>query len=37
VGRFNPCELEVLLSNELFAEARRIVEEEHDGGQLACT
>jgi len=35
-GRFNPCELKVLLNAELFAEARSIVEAEHKGESLVC-
>jgi hypothetical protein len=36
VGRFNPCELNVLLGPDLMAEARLIVEGEHVGETLAC-
>jgi hypothetical protein len=36
VGRFNPCELNVLLGADLMAEARSIVEQEHKGEALAC-
>lgn len=37
IERFNPCELQVLLSADLFEEARSIVEAEHRGKSLACT
>ncbi len=36
VGRFNPCELQVLLNADHLAEARLIVEQEHKGESLAC-
>ncbi len=36
IGRFNPCELNVLLGAELMAEARSLVEREHQGQALAC-
>jgi hypothetical protein len=36
VGRFNPCELRVLLSPELFTEAKSIIEEEHEGESFVC-
>lgn len=36
MGRFNPCELEVLLNTDLFQEARAIVEAEHGGESFAC-
>jgi tetratricopeptide (TPR) repeat protein len=35
-GRFNPCELQVLLNADLFAEAQSIVEAEHSGEPLVC-
>jgi hypothetical protein len=35
-ARFNPCELEVLLSKELFAEAKTIIEQEHRGDSFGC-
>jgi hypothetical protein len=37
VERFNPCELQVLLSDDLFEEARSIVEAEHKGETFICT
>ncbi len=37
VGRFNPCELNVLLGADLMLEARALVEGEHEGIKLACT
>ncbi len=36
VGRFNPCELQALLNANLLAEARSIVEQEHQGESLVC-
>ncbi|MBI1361029.1 MAG: hypothetical protein GC155_12190 [Alphaproteobacteria bacterium] len=36
-GRFNPCELKVLLNDDLFAEATAIVEHEHKGQSFVCT
>lgn len=36
IGRFNPCELQVLLNEDLFAEAQSIVEQEHRGETLVC-
>jgi hypothetical protein len=36
IGRFNPCELQVLLNADLFAKARSLVEQEHRGESLAC-
>ena len=36
IGRFNPCELDVLLGPTLMAEARALVEAEHQGEALAC-
>jgi tetratricopeptide (TPR) repeat protein len=36
IGRFNPCELQVLLDTDLFAEARSIVEKEHGGDPFRC-
>ena len=36
IGRFNPCELQVLLNADLFAKARSLVEQEHRGESLVC-
>jgi|GEM_PF-1344538 len=36
VGRFNPCELNVLLGADLILEARALIEGEHKGAALAC-
>lgn len=36
MGRFNPCELDVLLGTDLMTEARSLVEREHQGEALAC-
>ncbi len=36
IGRFNPCELQVLLSADLFAKAQSLVEREHRGESLVC-
>ncbi len=36
IGRFNPCELNVLLGGDLMAEAQSLVEHEHKGEALAC-
>ena len=36
IGRFNPCELQVLLNADLFAKAKSLVEREHRGESLAC-
>jgi hypothetical protein len=36
IGRFNPCELQVLLNADLFAKARALVEQEHRGESLVC-
>jgi tetratricopeptide (TPR) repeat protein len=35
-ARFNPCELQVLLSKDLFAEAKTIIEQEHRGEAFGC-
>jgi len=37
IERFNPCELQALLSAELFAEAQSIIRAEHGGKSLVCT
>ena len=36
VGRFNTCELNVLLGADLLLEARALIEGEHKGAALAC-
>lgn len=37
VNQFNLCELRVLLGEALYAEAERIVREEHRGEEVGCT
>ena len=35
-AQFNPCELQVLLNADLFAEAKSIIEQEHKGEAFGC-